>query len=105
MGAVADKLREARALIERGWTQGWFARTAAGNDCWYSAKEASCWCVTGALFRVAISVREESRLAGTFLAAIDTTDGIAGWNDVPDRTQAEVLAAFDRAIELAEKSA
>jgi hypothetical protein len=27
---------------------------------------------------------------------------IARWNDAPERTQAEVLAAFDKAIELAE---
>lgn len=28
--------------------------------------------------------------------------GIANWNDAPERTHAEVLAAFDKAIELAE---
>jgi hypothetical protein len=27
------------------------------------------------------------------------------WNDAPERTQADVLAAFDRAIELAEQEA
>jgi hypothetical protein len=31
--------------------------------------------------------------------------GVANWNDAPERTQAEVLAAFDRAIELAEQEA
>ena len=30
-------------------------------------------------------------------------NGIEHWNDMPGRTHAEVLAAFDRAIEIAEK--
>jgi hypothetical protein len=34
-------------------------------------------------------------------AGVERWDKLTWWNDDPDRTEDEVLAAFDRAIELA----
>jgi hypothetical protein len=94
---VADKLREARALIERGWTQKVGARDSGGTPVWGGEKAAVSWCAVGAICTVGAKMapfRQANNLNGW--------GGISVWNDAPERTQAEVLAAFDKAIELAE---
>lgn len=102
MSAVADKLREARALIERGWTQGQWARGKSGRPVRYNSRFAVCWCSSGAQARAFGKDWEGYQDAKEmFFAAIEHSN-IAVWNDAPERTQAEVLAAFDKAIELAE---
>jgi hypothetical protein len=92
VNAVAGKLREARALIERGWCQ-WHMSTADG-----------CVCIRGALLNTFTEDEEaEERQADALLHKATGFGGYLGdWNDTPGRTQAEVLAAFDKAIELAE---
>jgi hypothetical protein len=94
------RLREARTLIERGWTQHAPARTAAGIPVWGGEKSAVCWCTVSALCQAHASFTVFREAIGI---SFDT--GIAEWNDAPERTQAEVLVAFDKAIELAEQSA
>jgi rhodanese-related sulfurtransferase len=98
VSAVADKLREARALIERGWTQEAYSRSDDGRDALFSDAEAVCWCAVGAMAEVGLA----SLCEMYFRRVIDWPGGIISWNDAPERTQAEVLAAFDKAIELAE---
>jgi hypothetical protein len=112
---VADKLREARALIEKGWTQDYFAKDAKGRPDYYDpSSPLVCYCSLGAISTAVRGYPDadanvcEVREYENFLAkAIGKSGpvGIAEWNDDPDRTQAEVLAAFDKAIELAEQSA
>lgn len=51
MSAVADKLREARALIERGWCQGDYAINAERKEIDEFSEEAVCFCIAGALHR------------------------------------------------------
>lgn len=99
MSAVADNLREAKALIERGWCRGDYAKDANGCSVYEDNPSAICWCASGAINAKAGYVERR-----VFSQAIGTTC-IPGWNDAPERTQAEVLAAFDKAIELAETSA
>jgi hypothetical protein len=96
--AVADKLREARALIERGWTQCRYAIDAKGVSVDVNSRKAVAWCATGALYR--------SFEGADWREASDLLSEVAGgyitcWNDSHIRTQAEVLAAFDAAIDLA----
>jgi hypothetical protein len=98
VSAIADKLCEARALIERGWCQIDQARDALGRDCDPHDPKAVCWCVYGAFN--AVDAPNEA------LKPLQLATGeilLANWNDAPERTQAEVLAAFDRAIELVER--
>lgn len=92
---VADKLREARGFIERGWCQGDF-----------QIRESVC--IYGAL-HLAINgdardceVTDLDRQARSLIKKAAGISSILRWNDVPERTQADVLAAFDKAIELAE---
>lgn len=103
MSAVADKLREARKLIERGWCQDAYALDANGDEIRENDPSAVCWCASGALL---VDLNHPDpivhRARMMFRRAIKN-DFIPGWNDRPGRTQAEVLAAFDKAIELAER--
>jgi hypothetical protein len=98
MNAVADKLRQARALVERGWMQGDYADA----DC-------ECFCALGAI-QMAVCGEPDNDfslrtrpLEQLFQQALGVKS-IVNWNDANGRTQAEVLAAFDKAIELAEQS-
>lgn len=98
MSEVAEVLRAARALIDTPdkWCQGQFHKdgaycasgaigVAAGVDI-----EVGCWFCHPAW----------QALADTVNAA--QSGGIGSWNDRPERTHADVLAAFDRAIATAE---
>jgi hypothetical protein len=93
MTPVSTKLREARALIERGWTQGLFSKDG-------------CYCAAGAILALGVDTynpltRQFAELSGVGTTALD----VVRWNDNYLRTQTDVLAAFDRAIELAEQEA
>lgn len=103
MSAVAEKLREARALVERGWTQEAYARNASGDDLEdvdgeFDDTEPVCWCMAGAMMKAGLEDE-----ADKFVLDAIGERYIPEWNDAPERTQAEVLAAFDKAIELAER--
>lgn len=100
MKTEVEKLKAARALIEKGWTQKWFARDAAGDVCNSSSPNAVCWCVIGACHATGIPDDTIAYMARTQKIAY-----LPRWNDAPDRTQAEVLALFDKAIALAERDA
>lgn len=101
MKSTADILREARKLIERpeAWTQGVWARNAAGAEVEESSSDAVCWCSVGAIFRVAPRQNYDVIRA---LAALTGGMSPIAFNDT--HTHAEVLAALDKAIALAESS-
>ena len=99
---TADTLRAARALIEQPerWTQNAYARDDSRQPCSPTDLIATCWCATGAISRVSRwSITNENKAWDTlnFITGVS----VARFND--SRTHAEVLAAFDRAIEIAEK--
>jgi hypothetical protein len=104
MTSTVEVLQKARALIEkrRNWTQGAWARTR-----WLrfyvvpEARNAYAFCASGAIRRCAgEGTRLESRAWRALYTAIDMS--VIGFNDT--HTHAEVLDAFDRAIELAKSS-
>lgn len=90
MSAVADKLREARALIERGWTRGEFQR-------------GERYCAVGAICEAAADYGEYELMRKALWAAEPRSKamGMPNWNDAQS-SKKPVLAAFDKAIELAE---
>lgn len=110
MTSVADKLRKARALIERGWTQGEYARGKSGRQADPIGRHARCFCAVGALGAAnrhwphggMIGLKELNSAVGF---PSEGESQILDWNDAEWRTQAEVLAAFDRAISLADGDA
>lgn len=107
---AADVLRAARQLLTApgAWIQKAYARDHEGtsideND---SQVDATCWCLYGAIRRAGnfrFQRKAEDSVAGTLLATVLNND-VTGFNDAPGRTQADVLAALDQALALAEPS-
>jgi hypothetical protein len=95
VNAVADKLREAKALIERGWTRGESSRD--GRVC---ALGALATALRGDPNRALYGpdYRDISRIFDQIISEDDT---LYEWND-RQPSKKPVLAAFDKAIELAE---
>lgn len=90
LGAAADLLEKPGA-----WTQGAHARNAAGAPMLVGSRmDAVCWCVLGALDRMAPT----NNLWDASVQAMNEVVGhVADFNDAPERTQAEVVAALREA--------
>lgn len=92
---IVQKLTEARALIEQGWCQGDYYED---SDC------GTKYCAVGAIRAAA---EDQSYFycldyLGQVLGMITASlCNVPNWNDAPGRTQQEVLALYDRAIDLA----
>lgn len=94
--AIADKLDEARALIEKGWCQRAFAKDANGKKVFSWHPSAVCWCAIGAINATEPNNGGPWRYLEKVVGRSPDT-----WNDAPERTQAEVIEAFRKAAELA----
>jgi len=93
--AVATKLDEARALIERGWTQHQYARGKGRRRARPNGKAATCFCALGALHKAYGIDDYDSSPAAAVLRQV--VGPIPQWNDDPERTQTDVVEAFERA--------
>lgn len=100
--STVDVLHRARELIAEPehWTQGAPARDRRGDSCDVFNKHAVSWCVVGVICRAGLTEARNDALEA-FARVI--FGGIVPWNEDPERTHAEVLAAFDRAIAAAEQ--
>lgn len=99
---VVNTLRDAAEVVERGWTQGTFARNAGGYEVQPTALYAVCWCALGAISRV---TNEEPGLDEHATDALSEyiNGAIGAWNDEPDRTAAEVAAAMRECADRVER--
>lgn len=103
-----EVLIEARRLIaEKGWTQEVYSRDVCGRSSLTEEFDGNpvCFCADGAIRR-ATHMHQARIEARAVLGKVVGARGVSGfevwrWNDEPGRTKEEVLAAFDRAIELA----
>jgi TolB-like protein len=95
---IGQVLKAARELIAKYWTQGDFARNAEGLRVDTRSKDATSWCVMGAIHKSAETFTE-SMEAISFLQE-KVTGNVMRFND--SHTHVEVLAALDKAIGLAE---
>lgn len=77
---------------ESKWTQQAYARDAAGRSVDEGAESATCWCLSGALYRIFPfgKGRLELRVAVRDALMIGGIDGIIPWNDRPSRTFSDV---------------
>ena len=97
-------LRKARALVLQGWTQGHGAKTHDGRPTMTHLTEATSFCTIGAAMRVFTrgNYRYPVYAAATDLlcrgAGVSGFPELTVWNDHPDRTQADVLDLYTRAI-------
>lgn len=106
----SEVLRAARAKIEKAenWTQGAYARDAAGSFVYVGETEAHSFCSLGACRTVVFDkhgdrdedVYERAKWALKRELLRDGDQEIADFNDT--HSHVEVLALFDRAIAAAE---
>jgi hypothetical protein len=108
VSAVADKLREARALIERGWTQNDFARDERGDEVVSSDQTPTCYCALGAISEATVGfsnpdiddlpgdIKNFDRTAKALSAALGArfSHEIAMWNETI--TRAHLLESLNR---------
>lgn len=95
---TSEVLIAARAKVAAGWTQGAPGRDAAGNPADVMT-QAVCWCAIGACYAAASeNYLGEAEQAIFALKAVVPLNLISIFNDATDRTQADVLEVFDRAI-------
>ena len=107
MKTAKQILIDAKELISnpKKWTTKYWAKNEAGESVSTSAPEACQWCSWGALMKV----QDGSNLTEAYQTLEDAIGGISrgsSWksknmvtfNDDPDTTHADVMAAFDRAI-------
>ncbi len=96
-----DILIAARKLIERptAWVQGTDALDKVGNEVSPYSRAAVRLCPQAALLRAAdtTDIQVGVRARDRFRSVISCLS-IPRWNDAPERTHADVLAAFDRAV-------
>ena len=95
-------LIDARKLIEapERWTQHTYAKTKNGLEVSSRDRRAVCWCSAGAYNKVTEDMDYSSPKALLAWDALVSATGIVTkFNDT--HTHAEVLAAFDKAIEMA----
>ncbi len=87
--STRDILIAARALIDtpEKWVKETMHQTRNGID---------CYCTMGALMKA--DHKAPSEVFETFRVS-NGLNSVFRWNDAPERTHAEVLAAFDKAIE------
>ena len=97
---VVEALRQARALVAQGWTQGIMARDSNGRYVDPEDPRAAAWCLLGAVERAAGGNMELYTLIVLYYLGI-TSPG--EWNDSYGRTQADVLGALDWAVEAASR--
>ena len=99
-------LRNAGKLVAVSWTQNADARAADGNSREPWDSDAVSWSLLGALvasYERFLTLEEETVALGALavacllLAEVIDSDSLADWNDLPERTQAHVLAAINTA--------
>ena len=97
---ATEILLAARAKVEAGWCQGIYteAMDAAGNVVDPTSDDACRWCMLGGIKAVADNYHQVHAAYEFLKQAIPS--GPVAWQENPERTHSEVLAAFDRAVEL-----
>jgi hypothetical protein len=89
---IVVTLLKARDRVMRGWQQGKLGELSGGPVCLIGAVRYAC--ANDANYFAALD----------FLYDAISIQDVIGWNDTPGRTQAEVVAALDRAVKLAEEA-
>lgn len=100
---TVEVLRKARELVAKGWTQGWFAKSAANRRVTWTSPKACKFCAVGAIYAAANGAPVTDAIRALSAAAGCGFLGIPHWNDNL-ATKRDVLSAYRRAIAAAEAS-
>lgn len=89
-----------KILVEKGWTQGCFARDAMALPIEWTSGGAKSFCLAGAISFVADHDRENFSMHELLLNRIRYKTGkiVSSYNDAPERTKEDVLALLDGII-------
>ncbi len=104
---VIEGLKQARVLLENGWTTGKTARNSAGEEVSFRDPSACSFCVLGAVWRVGGYVAPlggdmEELVRRVIRTRVPLGSHAPGtYNDAEGRTKEEILSVIDDAIELA----
>jgi hypothetical protein len=105
---ACELLAEARRRVASGWCQRTAARDASGRSVVPNDPAAASWSTTGAIIAAARTNRAATREAvaqAPFALAMSALSTVVGagpqsWNDEPERSQNDVLAALAAAPKL-----
>ena len=103
--SVNQLLIKAKEVISKpeNWTKGEFARLEDGTACNLRRSDAKCFCTLGAIIKIADKERYSNRDKIDAVAEIAKFSPdyrcVPDWNDSEMTTHANVMAAFDKAIE------
>lgn len=112
---LLEGLRRVREIIETGHTKGWLAQDHYGREVDTFSPYATCASLIGACYRAsfgdfvmyyAVFEAIAAQLPESFKASLSPASyltpvrRLVWWNDAPERTQSEVLALIDKAIEV-----
>ena len=100
---IVRVLERARAKIANpdNWTRVFVARNALGSKCPAKSEEACSWCALGAVVAVAKTCEASAAALDLLEVASGADERFKGdiglWNDDPETSHSDVLAAFDAA--------
>jgi hypothetical protein len=116
MPTEIELVDQAIVRISKGWTQGAFARDAAGRECQTLEEDPVCWCLAGSLMVGRVPSLKQFpeqelvvlRLHRKIRETMGSPFGIISWNDTPSRTKEAVLSLLravrtDLGVELIEQ--
>jgi len=103
MKTTLQILEDALVLVIDGWAQHVWAQDKDGCAVDVGSPKAACFCSEGAIIRANGGTFGLGQVYERLKEAISTELTIPDWNDVPERTHEEVIAAITRAIELKKK--
>ena len=89
---VRSVLLAAARRVAMGWTQRAGARNAAGRKVSDQNVHAVRWCLVGAIWREGGNIFTTREAISTCEAHLGR--GAVAWNDAPERTQSQVVAAL-----------
>lgn len=97
LSAAADLIEQPNA-----WCQKAIARNAKGDTLRIATQNSACqWCTIGAVIKACenntYNTSEVIEKVRQVLKSRTGGDSLGGWNDAPDRTQAEVVALLREA--------
>jgi len=87
-----------KVLIEKGWTQGYYAKDRRGELVGIHDRDACSFCAVGAIYRASEDASDWAR-DEAINAVVMATPGfnIPIYNDAEERTKDEILALIDKA--------
>jgi hypothetical protein len=88
---------KAITYIRKGWTQRIFAVNSNGVEVSPHYENAVAWCARGAVEAAYLDWKEYREAMSKLRHALGGRKNIFEWNDAPERTKKQVLAAFKKA--------